>query len=103
MSLLKAGLLINFFVIVLTFLGQKYLPPQIPLFYGMAEGEEQLAGSIWLFLPNSLALIFLLVDGFVSSLIDENFTKKILIVAGIIATFFATITTVKIFFLVGSL
>lgn len=102
LAILKAGFLVNFSVIVLTFLGQKYLPPQIPLFYGLAQGEEQLAASIWLFLPNSLALIFLVANGLVATLIDEEFMKKILVGAGIIATFFATITTLKIFLLVGS-
>lgn len=100
---LVGSLVVNLLMVALTIGLQKFLPPQIPLFYGVAEGESQLAKSIFLFLPNAFALIVLTANIFIASLVEEEFFKKILIMAGIIATFFATITTVKIFLLVGSL
>ncbi len=99
---LTGGLIVNVLMIILAISIQRFLPPQIPLFYGMAEGEAQLSRSIFLFLPNTFALIILLSNIFLALLTSENFFKKILIVAGVIATFFATITTIKIFLLVGS-
>jgi hypothetical protein len=35
----------------------KEMPPQIPLFYSMPWGEEQLAAPIWLFLPLAISII----------------------------------------------
>ena len=96
------ALIVNVLMVMLGVAVQRFLPPEIPLFYGVAEGESQLSRSIFLFLPNAFALIILIANIFIAYLATEEFFKKILIVAGIIATFFATITTVKIFFLIGS-
>jgi hypothetical protein len=96
------ALIVNALMILWGIAVQKFLPPEIPLFYGVAEGENQLARSIFIFLPNIFALIILVANIFIAHLTTEEFFKKILIVAGIIATFFATITTIKVSFLIGS-
>jgi len=83
-------------------LGQKFLPPQVPLFYGLAEGEAQLAPRILLVIPSSASIIILLANSFISSLITDEFIKKVVILGAIATAFFAVITSVKIAFLVGS-
>lgn len=99
----QAGLVINLLVIVFSFVFQKALPPEIPLFYGLAEGGEQLTSSIFLFVPSAVALLILIANIILASFVSDVLIKKILIVAGITATFFATITGLKIFFLIASI
>jgi uncharacterized membrane protein YkvI len=94
---------LNILVAALVLIFLKKLPPQIPLFYGMAEGEEQLTRAWTLIIPSFVALFILVVNSLLSSKTNDDFLKKVLIVAGLAATFFATITTIKIFFLVGNI
>ena len=90
------------FFLAIVFL-QKRLPPEVPLFYGLAEGEEQLVPRLLLSLPNLIALIIILINTGLTLLTTNLFVKKILIMASVTATFLASITCLKIFFLVGSL
>lgn len=94
---------VNFVVILFVLVVQKWLPPQVPLFYGMAEGEGQLARSILLIAPAMAAIAVTIVNIIISLVVKDSFIKEALIVAGLAATFLATITVVKIVFLVGSL
>jgi hypothetical protein len=94
---------LNILVIIFVLIFLRKLPPQIPLFYGMAEGEEQLTRSWALIVPSLIALFILIVNSLLSLKTNDDFLKKVLIVAGLAATFFASITTIKIFFLVGSI
>jgi hypothetical protein len=100
---LYGGLILNSLLIILLLLLQKLLPPEIPLFYGMAEGEEQIAKSIFIVIPNAVSLLILVVNSIIASYVKQDFYKKILITAGLISTFFSTITALKILFLVGNL
>jgi len=102
MPYIYAASVLNLLIIGATFLIQVFLPPEIPLFYGLAEGQEQVAKSIFLFVPNSISLLILIANSAIASYIKQDYYKKILIVAGLISTFFASITVFKIVFLVGS-
>ena len=97
-----ASIVINLLSILGVLAIGKFLPPQIPLFYGLAEGEEQLASSWSLIIPNTLALAITLANILISLSAKDDFIKRALIITSIAATFLATITTVKIAFLVGS-
>jgi hypothetical protein len=97
-----ASFVVNLVVILLVLAIQKWLPPQVPLFYGMAEGEGQLAKSILLPLPSLAAIGITVANILISLSIKDLFIKKALIVAGLGVTFLATITIVKIVFLLGS-
>ena len=55
---------------------QKYLPPQVPLFYGAAEGEEQLTSSLGLIIPASLSIILILLNSLLSLFLESNFLQK---------------------------
>jgi hypothetical protein len=94
---------VNLVVISLVFILQRYLPPQIPLFYGMPEGEGQLATSPLLFLPSLVSLAIIWVNISIGLIIKDEFLKKVLVAACAPVTFFSLTTTVKIFFLVSSL
>ena len=54
-----AAIVINVLVIlsVLALIG--FLPPQVPLFYGLPEGQDQLATSWFLILPATTSLFIL--------------------------------------------
>lgn len=97
-----ASSVVNILVILATLFAQKFLPPQVPLFYGLAEGEGQLAPRLFLLIPSLASLVILTINSLVSSRVEDIFIKKALILAAIGTTFFAAITTLKIMFLVGS-
>jgi len=94
---------INLILIILIFIFRNHLPPQIPLFYGLPEGKEQLASSLTLTLPSLLSLTILLLNLGLSFIIQEEFIKKALILSSLLVALFSLITTLKIFFLIGNI
>jgi hypothetical protein len=97
-----ASVSINILMAVIVLLIQRWLPPQIPLFYGKPRGEEQLASSLVLTLPSIVSLLILLINVSFAAILKDEFLRKTLVLAAIVVTFFAAITTIKIIFLVGS-
>jgi hypothetical protein len=85
---------IGFTILILTFLPK--LPQEVPLLYGLPEGEEQLVPAWALTLPNLSAFLITIVNITLSLLIKDNLAKKALLLTGIIVTLLATITTIKI-------
>lgn len=112
MPILKQKVLKQFFLIslsislgsiLLSLLAQPILPPQIPLFYGLPEGEGQLAPALALALPGTFSFFILIVNLAVIKIIKDDFLRKILAVAAFTVSVFAIITTAKIIFLVGNI
>jgi len=101
--LIIAAVLINIVVVVLVFLAQNILPPEIPLFYGLPRGNEQLSTSIALVIPSLVSLAIIIVNVSISVVVEDEFLKKVLVLSGVFGVFFSTITTLKIIFLVGSI
>ena len=101
-KLFLVSLSLNLGVGVLAFIIQRLIPPQIPLFYGMAEAEKVVAPSWTLIIPTLTSLGILTVNFLLGFMVEEEFLKKTLVLSGIAASFFAVITTLKIAFLVGS-
>lgn len=101
-DLIVASIFINIFMVAIILLIQKWLPPQIPLFYGKPSGEEQLASSLALTLPSIVSLLILLINVSLAVVLKDEFLRKTLILTTIAVTFFSVITTIKIIFLVGS-
>jgi len=93
---------INLLVILSVLAVTGFLPPQVPIFYGLPEGQDQLATSWFLILPAATSLFILVANLVVTPLIKEPFLQKTLVLAGITTAFFSTVTTAKIIFLVGS-
>jgi uncharacterized membrane protein len=87
----------------LALLAKSALPPEIPLFYGGAEGPDQLATKLALSLPGTVGLVFVLLNASLASLTKNQFVKHILTFSGFAFAVLAAITTVEIIILVGSL
>lgn len=100
-------LLIFVFVLGLGTIGlvvllQRSLPPEVPLFYGLPKTEEQIAPSLSLIIPSLAALTIIIINLLISQFIKDEYLKSVLVLVGVAGVFFATITTLKIIFLVGS-
>lgn len=80
---------------------QKHLPPQIPLYYGLPEGEAQLVSPLWLLLPAVICFILTAINSFLSIYLKNNFIKKLPIFTSITLSAFSTITIFEIAFLIG--
>lgn len=93
---------INILVIILIFVLKKHLPPQVPLYYGLARGEQQLAENIGLSFPSLISSLILVTNLTLAYLLKDNFLQKILVISGLASSILATIAVTKIIFLVGS-
>lgn len=88
--------------IALTLFLQKSLPPEVPLFYGLPRTEEQLVPSLSLIIPSLASIAIIVVNLLISQFLKDDYLRKVLVLVGVTGVFFATITTLKIIFLVGS-
>lgn len=102
LKLVYAAIALNILNIAFILSIQKYLPPELPLFYGLAEGEEQLASPLQLTMPAIIALTITIMNTALASFLKNEFLQQALILTGLIVTAFSFITTLKISFLVGS-
>lgn len=100
-AVLAAGV-INLLVIIFVLLTQGRLPPQVPLFYGLPLGENQLIKPVFLIIPAALSWLIILVNLLLTRLVKDEFLKKAFSLAGFSSAIFAAVTTLKIIFLVGN-
>jgi len=98
-----ASLAINLIGIILVFLLQKKLPPEVPLFYGLPEGEEQLTNPQGLILPFIVSSILTIFNTILTFLLEDQFLQKTLAVSTLATSILAFVTVSKIILLVGSL
>lgn len=96
------SILISVLTIVLTIFVRGSLPPEIPLFYGLPEGEERLAQPTLLLLPSAVSLFLTIVNTVIILNIKNELMQKSLVLASFALTIFSFVTTVKIILLVGS-
>jgi len=96
------GIGINILIITFILLISKNLPPQVPLFYGLSEGENQLATKFMLIIPPFVSLMILALNLSLTKIVEDEFLTKVLIVAGLATAIFSSITVLRIIFLVGS-
>lgn len=89
-------------IIAVLVLRKDVLPPEVPLFYGLPEGQEQLTNSFALIFPSIVSIFITVLNSIIASFIHDGFLKKSLIVSGIFSVFFPLATILKIIFLVGS-
>jgi hypothetical protein len=97
-----ALLAINILLIVFILLINNNLPPEVPLYYGLARGSDQLANANLLMIPSLISMSVVIINFLVSNITTDTFLRTTLISASIAVTFFSAITTLKIIFLVGS-
>lgn len=99
----NASWILNLLIIFFSLLLLKRLPPQVPIFYGLPQGEAQLSSPLGILVPPVSSLIFVFINLFLINIIKDDFIKKILVVAGLVTAVFASITVFKIIFLVGQI
>ena len=101
-SSIYISLVLNFLNLLLVLILQKNLPPQIPLFYSLPWGEEQLAPSIaLLLLPLGIFLIALLNSFLIMASLSKYFlAAKILIWITVCLIFLTGVNLVKVVFLI---
>lgn len=92
---------INLLVILWVGLSQNSLPPEVPLFYGMPMGEEQLASSSLLVLPAVIALILIAINFLLLKVSRDQFLQNVLVSTMVVITALSSITITKIVLLVG--
>jgi magnesium-transporting ATPase (P-type) len=102
-NLVLIALFIDIVIIGLIVSLKKLLPPEVPLMYGLPEGEEQLTTTNGLIVPAIASIVIIVANSSVSLILKNSFLKKTLILTTFVVTFFSTITIIKIFFLVGNL
>lgn len=93
---------VNLVILLIVVISQRFLPPQVPLFYGLAEGEGQMAPSFALAVPSLVSILIIALNISVSFSTKDVFLKRTLILAAVVATIFSVVTTIKIILLVGS-
>lgn len=97
------SILLSIFIVACGLLAQLILPPEIPLFYGQPQNEEQLAKSIFIILPSVVSLFIAILNAYISTLIESTYLKKVLSLISISISILAAVTTFKIIFLVGNI
>ena len=100
-NFIYAAIVLNVLSLIAILLLQNNLPPQVPIFYGFAEGEQQLSETFGLLLPNAYSLGIILINFIFSIFIENEFLKKILSITSFTISLLSVITVVKIIFLVG--
>lgn len=100
--LVFVSLAVSLTTIVVAFLGRRYLPPEIPLLFGLPKGQDQLTSNSGIIIPSLFSLGFIITNSFLAYTFSDDFLKKTLIIISFAITVFATIATTEIFILVGS-
>jgi hypothetical protein len=96
------SILLSILTIAVVFIAKGHLPPEVPLYYGLPISEEQMVPAIELTLPSIFAIALISLNILLALIINDKFLRHTLIVAGFAVSFFATVTTIKIVYLVGS-
>ncbi len=96
-----AILIVNIAVIIAIALLASSIPPIVPLFYGLAHGEDQLVPQSFLLLPPAIAALITVINASISIVTNDQFIKRVLTGTTFAATILSTITIIKIILLVG--
>ena len=102
-KMVYASLFLSLANLGLVILFQNHLPPELPLFYGLAKGSEQLGSSLQLTIPGIIALSITIVNFILALFINNNFLRQMLILSAFAVSVFSLITVIKIALLVGSI
>lgn len=96
-----AAFILNSFNLIAVLLLQKNLPPQIPLFYGFAQSEQQLTSSFGLLIPGIYSISVVIANAIFSIFLINDFLKKILSITSFTISLLSAITVIKIVGLIG--
>lgn len=93
---------INLINITLIVVFVNKLPPELPIYYGLPEGESQLGSSLHLLIPSIISLAVIILNTAISLTIKDSFFKQALSLASFTSAILSTIATLKIALLVGN-
>ncbi len=97
-----ASFSINLLLIILIIGLRNLIPPEVPLFYGLPEGEKQLASWWLLTTPALITILFTATNLVICKKISNTLIKQISTYLLIPLNFFSTIAIIKIILLVSS-
>ncbi len=95
-----AVIALNIILIIFIVLSLDKLPPEVPLYYGLPRGEQQLASPVELILPLAISSVFIGINVMTSLFIKPVYIKNILSVSGVFFSVMAIITVVRIIMVV---
>lgn len=95
-------IVVNLAVVAFIVLLRNTLPPVVPLLYGLPVGEEQLVPRILLIIPSLIVTFLTIVNMIIGKLFGGVFIQKVFVGLTIAISLLSLVTTLKIFFLVGS-
>lgn len=95
------SIVINVFSAVVILVLKGFLPPIVPLFYGLPEGSEQLIPTLGLILVPATGLAITALNVLLCGTIRDTFLRKLLIISSAFISLLLMITTIKIILLVG--
>jgi hypothetical protein len=102
-NLLYISVGISVLNLLIILIAQRFLPPVVPLYYGLAEGEQQLGTLNELFILPVLSFGVIIANYVLASFINNEFIKQALVIIALSTSLLLLITSVKIIFLVGSI
>jgi hypothetical protein len=100
-NFIYASLALNVVVAIAIFLLKGFLPPVVPLFYGLPIGADQLVPTLGILTAPAAGIVISVVNIIISHLTNDLFLKKALVISSIFVTILITITITKIVLLVG--
>src|SRR5258706_2358236 len=92
---------INVLSILIILAWKTFLPPVVPLCYGLPSGGEQLTPSLGLITVPAIGIVVVLLNIFVCRFTKDLFLKKTLIISSAFVSFLLTVAVLKIILLVG--
>jgi hypothetical protein len=101
-KLIWLSIFINILTIVLFFIFRNRIPPEVPLYYGLADGDNQLSQANGLLIPSLFALCVILLNTILAAITKNEFIKYALILTAFGVSILVTVTFVRIMLLVGS-
>lgn len=96
-----ATLAINLFVGLMILIVKGWLPPLVPLFYGLPVSGSQLIPAIGLEIAPGTSLVITAINIYLSFWVKDVFLKKVLVISALTISILSAITVIKIIFLVG--
>jgi hypothetical protein len=95
------SLALNVLLIGLILILKGFLPPIVPLFYGLPDGSEQLIPYFGLILGPIIGIIITVINMLISNTIRDIFLKKALVISSAFISLLLAITIIKIVLLIG--
>ena len=96
-----ASFSIDLVLVIIVLALRNFLPPVVPLFYGLPSGENQLVPQLGLLIVPGVSLLITILNTSIASSSKDEFFKTTLIVSSALISVLAAVAVLKIIFLVG--